>query len=227
MPLGRIIEGMNRRTGLCAWLLICAVAIGAMASGHAAAIALGGSSGYRHVTQAPLVGIAALCAIAGIALVLRRIESSAKTSAVRDPDWVLPAFASIARLGVARLIPVLVGIQLATLFAGEAVEQRIAGVSLGGVQALFGSSLAFTPFVHIAIGISAAVILWLGARAVCDNVGVTIALVRRVLAWLGRTQSTVTAARSASSDRATEYRHLPLAHKIASRPPPLSFIRYA
>jgi len=73
---------------LCAWLLICAVAIGAMTSGHSVAVALGGSSGYRHVAQAPLVGIAALCAIAGIALVLRRIESSAKASAEHDPDWV-------------------------------------------------------------------------------------------------------------------------------------------
>ena len=218
---------MNRRTSLCAWLLICAVAIGAMASGHAAAVAMGGPSGYRHVAQVPLVGIAALCAMAGIALVLRRMESSARTSPTRDPDWVLPALASIERLGVARLIPALVGIQLVTLFAGEAVEQRIAGVSLAGVHALFGSPLAFVPFVHLAIGVFAAILLWLGARAVCDNVGVTVAFVRRVLAWLARARSAVTVSRSASSDRATEYRHLPLAHKLASRPPPLSFIRHA
>jgi len=128
---------------------------------------------------------------------------------------------------VARLIPVLVGIQLATLFAGEAVEQRVAGVSLAGVEALFGSSLAFMPFVHIAIGIWAAVVLWLGARAVCDNVGAAVAFVRRVLAWLARTHSAVTGSAGARSDRAVERRLLPLAHKIASRPPPLSFIRYA
>jgi len=212
---------------LCAWLLISAGAIGAMTSSHAVAVALGGSNGYRHTAQAPLVGIAALCAIAGIALVLRRIESSAKASAVRGPDWVLPALVSIERLGVARLIPALVGIQLATLFAGEAVEQRIAGVSLAGVQALFGSPLAFMPFVHIAIGISAAVVLWLAARAVCDNVGIAVAFVRRVLAWLARTQPAVTRSAGARRDRVTERRLLPLAHKIASRPPPLSFIRYA
>src|SRR5579864_3579619 len=106
------------RTGLCAWLLICAVAIAAMATGHAVAIAFGGSSGYRHVAQGPLVGLAAFCALVGIALVLRRIESSAKMSAALDPDWVLPALASIERLGMARLAPAIVGIQLATLFVG-------------------------------------------------------------------------------------------------------------
>jgi hypothetical protein len=218
---------MNSRTSPCAWLLICAFAIGAMASGHAAAVALGGSSGYRHVAQAPLVGIAALCALAGIALVLRRIESSAKTSAVLDPDWVLPALVSIERLGVTRLIPALVGIQLAALFAGEAIELRVAGVSLVGAQALFGSSLAIMPVVHIAIGVFAAVVLWLGARAVCHNIGIAAAFVRRALAWLARKQSTVTASRTARNDRATVRRHLQLAHKIASRPPPLSFIRNA
>ena len=199
--------------------LICAVALFAMVTGHAAVAALGAAAGYRHVVQAPMLGIAALLSV-GVAIALVRKLAALVRPRPTDGDWALPAFSSVTALGPGRVTATVLVLQTIALFAGESIEQRAAGVTLAGVAGLFGSSLAIAPFVHLTIGLVAGLGLWFAARAVCASVGSALSLVRRAVAWLSPVEQRSAARIFVSRDRTVIRPLLPLAHKIASRPPP-------
>lgn len=206
--------------------LVCAVALLAMVTGHAAVATLGAAAGYKHIAQAPLLGIAALLALA-VAIALVRKVAALLQPRRSDDDWALPAFTSLSALGPGLVTSAVLVLHTIALFAGESIEQRAAGVTLAGAAGLFGSSLAIAPFIHLSIGLAAGLGLWFIARAVSTSVAATLSLVRRALAWLARPQRRSTARIFVARDSAVARTLLPLAHKIASRPPPSFSIRLA
>ena len=204
-------------------LLIAAVALVAMAAAHA--LTMVPDSVYHHIALGPSTELAAVLLGGSAACALRRLWHASRRDARPRPDWALPAFDAVARLGIARVISAVLAIQLAALFAGEALEQRLAGVTLAGIASLFGSTLWFAPLVHLLIGTLFGAALWASARSICAQAAALARLLRTAAMWLARGAQTAAPMRSASRPARVALAHLrPIAFFIANRPPPASIV---
>lgn len=206
--------------------VLAGVALVAMSSGHALVMLLSPATGYRHVLQGPAVELGlvllASAAICAAAQVFRALVGPQSAS-----DWVLPAIVKLQALGPVRVIASIVTLQTVLLFAGETVEQKIAGTALAGAAGLFGSTLLVAPLIHFAVGIAAGLALWLLSCAICRHAASAFEILRAVFAWLARSLDVT----SAPSRRRLALAALlpprqPLAYRIANRPPPTS-VRFA
>jgi hypothetical protein len=196
-----------------------------MTAGHALVLALGPPTGYAHIVQAPTIELAVVLGVATLIALARSLVRSLREHH-DSSDWALPAISTIRSLGPARIIASVVVAHSAALFLGEALEQHASGVTLGGIAGLYGSTLAIAPLVHLAIAVAAGAILWLAARAVCENVRQAVVLVRAALAWLSRDERPS----APKIDRLVFVpcgpQSKPIAHNLANRPPPAS-VRFA
>jgi len=212
---------MNRPPSRCHILLIAGVALVAMAIAHALSLA-GTAVSYRHIAVGPAVDLAIGLIAAGAFCAIRRAMHASR-KALGDPDWALPAFGAIKALGAGRTIGLVLAIQFIALVAGEALEQRVAGVALVGLSALFGSTLAFAPLVHCAVGIVAGAILWFASREVCRHAAHVIGFVSAIVEWISRRADIAIAPPRDRRAIPVAPSHLrPIAFFLANRPPPFS-----
>ena len=216
---------MNRHNALNAFLLVFGTALAAMTAGHALVLSLGPPTGYAHTAQAPAIELALALLIAAIGAIARSVARRVSESP-RIADWALPAVSTVRSFGPARVIVAVVAIQSAALFLGEALEQHLSGVSLGGISGLYGSTLAIAPLVHLAIGIAAGALLSLVSRAACDNVRAAVAFIRAALTWLSRDKRPALPAFEFTLAVLSGPQSHPIAHNLANRPPPAS-VRFA
>jgi hypothetical protein len=177
---------------------------------------------YRHVAVAPIAETAVFMLLIGLISALGKIVQR-QGNDTREPDWALPAFQSIRRLGVGHTVGLVLMIQMLSLAAGESFEQHAAGVSLTGLTALFGTTLAAAPFIHLGIGITAGMLLWFGAREICGHASVVAGIIRAIVEWLSRERSLVPhrVVRASGAMVSAPHRE-PLAYFLANRPPPIS-----
>jgi hypothetical protein len=201
-------------------LLIAGVALVAMTGAHALSL-LGRTTSYSHVALGPAAVLAVFLLSAGGVCAIRRMSDSIDRSP-RDPDWALPAFGLIRAIGPARTMGFVLAIQMLSLFAGEALEQRIAGVALGGVAGLFGSTLVWAPVIHFAVGIAAGAILWIASREICRHSAQVVQLFRAVLNWLSRSADVVALKPELPVTPVAPAHLKPIAFFVANRPPPIS-----
>src|SRR5579864_4808080 len=213
----------QNRTGYVS--LIAGAALAAMTLSHAFVLALdrvlgNGQLGYHHVALVPALGLGALLLVWGVFSILRHLTRAADGTRT-DADWLLPSLARIRSIGPLTISAAVLVLQTAALFAGESLEQHLAGVTLSGIPALFGSSLAVAPLLHFAVGIAAGLALWLSARAVCSYAAEAAAIVRAAAQWLSRiTPDAATPQLRALVLAADAVAPPVLSRRIANRPPP-------
>jgi hypothetical protein len=205
--------------------LIAGFALVAMTAGHALVVALSGASGYRHVLQVPAVELAVVLVGVGAFAAVRRLFGASRNRQIQL-DWALPAVEAIQALGPVRIASALLAIQLSALVAGESLEQQVSGIALPGFAGVFGSTFAFAPLVHVAIGIACALLLWIGARETCRHAVEIIAFGRAMIAWLARPIARRALNVGHTLPTASFALSQPLAFNLANRPPPLS-VRHA
>jgi hypothetical protein len=201
--------------------LIAGVALAAMTAGHALIVALTGASGYRHAVQVPAVDLAAVLAGAGVFGAVRRLFGASRNRQLQ-PDWALPSFETIRALGPVRIASAVLAIQMSVLIAGESLEQHLSGVALPGFAGVFGSTFAFAPLVHVAIGVACALLLWIASRETCRHAIGIIAFSRALIAWLARPLAQRALKPGRTLPAASLALSQPLAFNLANRPPPLS-----
>ena len=210
---------VNRSFFAGALLLIGAVGFAAMCAGHALVLALGPSSTYRHTVQGPALEISAMLVAGVLVSTVKRLAAALRPQPRVTGDWALGAFAVIRDLGLTRVAAAVTLWQLGSLAVGEALEQRAAGVAIGGIAALIGSPLVVAPVIHVAIGLVAGTVLWLCACAAARHADALMALVRVALGWLSQSRRPI--AQRVTPDRATPFvRRLLVAYRLGSRPPP-------
>jgi hypothetical protein len=201
--------------------LIAGVALAAMTAGHALIVALSGPSGYRHALQVPAVELAVVLVCVGAFAAIRGLFGASRDRQVQ-PDWALPSFEAIRALGPVRIASAVLAIQMSALVAGESLEQHLSGIALPGFAGLFGSTFAFAPLVHVAIGIACALLLWVASRETCRHAMEIIAFGRAIIAWLARPVAQRALKPGHTLPAASFALSQPLAFNLANRPPPLS-----
>lgn len=190
----------NSSPDFLAWPLIAAVALAAMATGHALELWLedlrvfGESrANYVHSMQGFTLEVAAILLIVVIVTILFRFLYDAlaksrlafETSAAliaSSSDFVLPALGCISRLGVLRVALGLLSMQVGSLMAIELLEQHLSGFS-GGLAAVMGPAHATAIFVHLIVGSIFAFVVHRAARSMCaatrDILGALAVFLRR------------------------------------------------
>lgn len=202
-------------------IIIGAVALAAMTLAHELTL-LGSSMLYRHVAVMPIAETAVLMLAVGVFSAVHKMVRR-QASDTREPDWALPAFETIRRLGIAPTVGLVLTIQILSLAVGESFEQHAAGLSLTGLTALFGTTLAAAPLIHLAVGIVAGVLLWVGAREICRHANAVVEFVRAIVYWLSRKRTLAPQRIVRSSAAVVSAPHLePIAYFLANRPPPIS-----
>lgn len=202
-------------------LIFIAVALAAMTVGHAMTLGMGSPMPYRHVALGPSSMFAAMLLVIGLGSTLARVHRGAKRGE-RDADWLLPAFAAIRDTGAVKVAGMVASLELLSLFANESLEQHVAGIAVGGIAAMFGTTFVGAPFLHVMIGIAAGVVLWWSSREACRHAVSIAHALRLALAWLQRCTERPRAAIQQRRFVVTRRRRTPLAYRLANRPPPVS-----
>lgn len=183
---------------------------------------LGPATLYRHVAVAPIAETAILALIVGLAGAVRKFVTRYDDGAC-EPDWALPAFATIRRLGITRTVGLVLTMQMLSLAAGESFEQHAAGVSLTGLTALFGTTLVTAPLIHVAIGVAAGALLWFGAREISLHANAVAEIMRAIVDWLSPRHALAPQRVVGTNAAIVSAWHLePVAYFLANRPPPIS-----
>jgi hypothetical protein len=183
---------------------------------------LGPATLYRHVAIMPIAETATLMLAVGLLEAVRRMVKRLGSDKC-EPDWALPAFATIRRFGISRTVGLVLTIQMLSLFAGESFEQRAAGLSLTGFTALFGTTLAIAPLIHLAVGIAAGALLWFGAREICRHAIAVAEIMGAIVDWLSRKRALAPLRIVRATGAIVHGPHLePVAYFLANRPPPIS-----
>jgi hypothetical protein len=202
-------------------VLIFGIALVAMAAAHALTLGVGPASVYHHFALGPAGVLAGALLLIGIAGAFERILRSGGPPRGQD-DWALPAFGAIRSIGPAKIVGMVLAFQFIALFASESLEQRVAGVAIGGIAGVFGSSLSIAPLVQLAFGVVAGLTLWLAAREICRHAAIVYRFVQASLAWISRRVVPVAIRRDRLVTGANRAHEKPIAFNLANRPPPVS-----
>jgi len=171
-------------------IMIGAVALGAMTLAHELTL-LGSATLYRHVAVVPIAEAATLMLALGLLSALQKIVKR-QVHDTSEPDWALPSFATIRRLGIVHTVGLVLAMQALSLAASESFEQHAAGLSLTGLSAFFGTTLATAALIHLAVGVVAGTLLWSGAREICRHANAVAAIVHAIAPQPTPTSSAVT-----------------------------------
>jgi hypothetical protein len=167
---------------------------------------------------APMLLLSALVAAITLAS-LCRLEMRRRTATDRA---LLPSAARVlARGDVLRLLPVIVVLELATLFGMETVEQIVVyGHALGGTLWL-GAPPIIGILLHAALAVTAALC---AAKSLTVLAPTVAAIVDRALLFLSRASRSTDLFRLAPEDLPSA-RWLPVAAPLGERGPPLDVVR--
>src|SRR5579863_2961946 len=202
-------------------IMIGAVALGAMTLAHELTL-LGSATLYRHVAVVPIAEAATLMLALGLLSALQKIVKR-QVHDTSEPDWALPSFATIRRLGIVHTVGLVLAMQALSLAASESFEQHAAGLSLTGLSAFFGTTLATAALIHLAVGVVAGTLLWSGAREICRHANAVAAIVHAIVDRFSRKLALAPAQIVRAIAAGVHAPHLePIAYFLANRPPPIA-----
>lgn len=210
---------MNRQ--LAMWVLVAGCALLASFIAHAAFLALERSHGvvvvlaydaHNSIANAALVTLALAAAF-----VVRQLIAGLRAGG--SAELLLPALWGVVRLGLARSMGLLVGLQLASGFFGLLFAQA---VSLHGrVSHIFGPSDPVALAVQVTVGAAVALALWSFAKAACSHVRAVAQAALAFIDWMARPTRPSVAHQLCELALGSSVPPPPvLARGIANRPPP-------
>jgi hypothetical protein len=210
---------MNRR--LATWILMAGCALLASFFAHAAFLALQRSHGVivilAYDAQNPIADAAVITLAIAATFVIRQLIAGLRAGG--GAELLLPAFAGVLRLGLARCMAALVALQLASGFFGLLFVQA---VSLHGrVNHVFGPSDPQALAVQIVVGAIVASLLWALANAACRHVRAVVRMALAFVEWIARPENPRVAREIGARILESSVPPPPvLARGIANRPPP-------
>ncbi len=212
------------------WLLLLAIALAAMAAGHAVELGLENASlfgddraGYAHVAQGPIVDLALALFLFAMGVLIVRLVRGVLTNASSN-DWLLPALEQIRSMGIRGATLRIVSVQLPALLATEFAEQRLSGIVHPSLAAVFGQGHVTAPFVQLAVGVLAALVAVAFASVACAHARELVRAARTVatvFVSVPRRPGVRAEIRALAATDSTRPKRRPLLSlRIANRPPP-------